>query len=97
MPARAASGRSSCPVQLILRNSIILESEDGASANLNWAGGGGAPGRRGARRDGGVARGGLRGGGWDGRLRKPSFEGAWGRKAHFTAATGGPVPLAKAL
>lgn len=48
-------------------------------------------------RDGGVARGGLRGGGWDGRLRKPPFEGAWGRKAHFIAATGRPVPLAKAL
>lgn len=41
---RSVSGDSSCSVQLILRNSIILVSEGDGFGNLYWAGGGEAMG-----------------------------------------------------
>lgn len=41
---KSVSGYSSCSVQFILRDSIILESEGGDLVNLYWAGGGKAMG-----------------------------------------------------
>lgn len=94
---QSVSGYSSCSVQLILRNSIILESEDGAFVNLYWARGNEATGAGWGSHDGGVVCGDIRDGEWDKMLGKPSFGEPGTRKQIVLLPLGAQSPLAQAL